>query len=159
MSAILREDPPDLPVAERHIPPALARLVGRCLEKSPAARFQSTRDLAFALEALSTHSGQTEAVVGSRTRARGRQVVSTVGAALLLVAVTVAGVVYVRPTAQLPLQRLSILTPEGARLLDVAVSPDGSQLAFTARSEGRVMLWLRPLNSATATPLEGTEVR
>ena len=61
MSAILKEDPPDLPVAERHIPPALARIVGRCLEKSPAARFQSTRDLAFALEALSTHSGQAEA--------------------------------------------------------------------------------------------------
>ena len=35
MTAILKEDPPDLPSAERHIPPALVRIVERCLEKSP----------------------------------------------------------------------------------------------------------------------------
>ena len=57
MTAILKEDPPDLPLAERHIPPALARIVDRCLEKNPAARFQSTSDLAFALEALSAAFG------------------------------------------------------------------------------------------------------
>ena len=56
MTAILKEDPPDLPAAERHIAPALARIVDRCLEKNPAARFQSTGDLAFALEALTSAS-------------------------------------------------------------------------------------------------------
>jgi serine/threonine protein kinase len=50
MTAILKEDPPDPPVVEQHIPPALTRLVDRCLEKSPAARFQTASDLAFALE-------------------------------------------------------------------------------------------------------------
>jgi serine/threonine protein kinase len=50
MTAILKEDPPGLP---DNIPPALARIVERCLEKAPDMRFQSTRDLAFALEALS----------------------------------------------------------------------------------------------------------
>src|SRR5262245_20220534 len=35
MSAILKEDPVDLPIAERHIPPALGRIIDRCLEKSP----------------------------------------------------------------------------------------------------------------------------
>ena len=57
MTAIVKDHPPDLPVVERRIPPALVRIVDRCLEKSPAARFQSTRDLAFALESLTTHSG------------------------------------------------------------------------------------------------------
>ena len=62
-TAILKEDPPDLPVAERHIPPALTRIVDRCLEKSPASRFQSAGDLAFALEALSgSQSSATEAL-------------------------------------------------------------------------------------------------
>jgi serine/threonine protein kinase len=62
ISAILDKDPPDLPVAERHIPPALVRIVDRCVEKNPAARFQTASDLAFALEALSAYSGTTEAV-------------------------------------------------------------------------------------------------
>ena len=51
MAAILNEDPPDLRATERPIPPALARIVDRCLEKSPSARFQTASDLAFALEA------------------------------------------------------------------------------------------------------------
>jgi eukaryotic-like serine/threonine-protein kinase len=65
MTAILKEEPPDLPLAERHIPPALARIVERSVEKAPGARSQSTQDLAFALEALSTYSGSD--VAGVRT--------------------------------------------------------------------------------------------
>ena len=53
MTAILKEDPPDFP-STHSVPPALARIVGRCLEKNPAARFQSAGDLAFALEGLSS---------------------------------------------------------------------------------------------------------
>ena len=53
MAAILKEDPPDLPIGPRRIPPALDRIVRRCLEKRPEERFQSARDLAFALENVS----------------------------------------------------------------------------------------------------------
>jgi TolB-like protein/Tfp pilus assembly protein PilF len=52
MSAILREQPPDLTLAGG-VPPALARIVQRCLEKVPEQRFQSAQDLRFALEGLS----------------------------------------------------------------------------------------------------------
>jgi serine/threonine protein kinase len=51
ISAILREDPAPLP-SELKILPALDRIVRRCLEKSPAERFQSARDLAFQLDSL-----------------------------------------------------------------------------------------------------------
>src|SRR5436190_7400 len=51
--AILKEDPPELEVTERHISPGLARVVEHCLEKEPEQRFHSASDLAFALDALS----------------------------------------------------------------------------------------------------------
>ena len=53
LSAILKEDPPPLSGQVPAVPPALERVVQRCLEKDPAERFQSARDLAFALDALS----------------------------------------------------------------------------------------------------------
>ena len=53
MSAILRDEPSGLAKAERELPPALARLLSRCLEKNPEERFQSARDLGFSLEAIS----------------------------------------------------------------------------------------------------------
>src|SRR5262245_33464792 len=53
MSAILKEDPPELSDTNKSISPALERLVNHCLEKNPEARFHSARDVAFALEALS----------------------------------------------------------------------------------------------------------
>jgi serine/threonine protein kinase/uncharacterized membrane protein len=52
MSAVLREQPPDLAV-RTGTPPALARIVRRCLEKQANDRFQLARDLAFALESIS----------------------------------------------------------------------------------------------------------
>ena len=55
MMAILKDPPSPLP-AERNVPSALERIVERCLEKSPSARFQSAGDLAFALEGLSSYA-------------------------------------------------------------------------------------------------------
>ena len=56
MNAILKEDPPEISGGSKKIPAAADRLIRRCLEKAPEERFQSSRDLAFALEALSGSS-------------------------------------------------------------------------------------------------------
>jgi eukaryotic-like serine/threonine-protein kinase len=56
ISSILKEEPPDLTATGRDVPPMLERIVHHCLEKDPAARFQSARDIAFALESLSSIS-------------------------------------------------------------------------------------------------------
>src|SRR6195256_4036817 len=53
MSAILKEEPAELSTSVHNLPPALGRIVLRCLEKAPGDRFQSARDLAFNLEMLS----------------------------------------------------------------------------------------------------------
>jgi hypothetical protein len=53
MTAILKEDPPEFIETKHPVSPGLERIVRRCLEKQPEQRFQSAKDLAFALEALS----------------------------------------------------------------------------------------------------------
>ncbi len=64
MAAILNEEPSAISQLAPNTPPALARVVKRCLEKDPEQRFQSASDLAFALEALSESSGAQASVVG-----------------------------------------------------------------------------------------------
>ena len=58
LAAVLREDPPSLSSVPGGLPPGLDRIVRHCLEKRPEARFQSMRDLAFALESLSDGATQ-----------------------------------------------------------------------------------------------------
>jgi len=65
ISSILKEEPPDLATAGRDVPPLLERIVHHCLEKDPSARFQSARDIAFALEALSSISSSATAVMST----------------------------------------------------------------------------------------------
>jgi serine/threonine protein kinase/Tol biopolymer transport system component len=167
MSAILVKDPPDLPVGEQHISPALARLVDRCLEKRPAARFQSTEDLAFALEAFSSHSGATEAVT-SRPRTRSRERIAWIAAGLTslgLIAALPFAIAYLRdPQSEPEAVRFSVAPPSDATFAGgpfyapaQALSPDGRVVVFRARRGAQDLLWVRPLNSLDARPLTGTD--
>jgi eukaryotic-like serine/threonine-protein kinase len=55
LNAILKEEPPELALAQ--LPVGLDRVVRHCLEKRPDDRFQSARDLAFALQSIVAESG------------------------------------------------------------------------------------------------------
>ena len=93
MSAILREEPPELEGTVRDLPPALERILRRCLEKQPDARFHSAHDLAFALEALSTSSGVSPAGADAAALARSGRPRARIPIALALGAIAVvAGV-------------------------------------------------------------------
>src|SRR5207245_1032328 len=72
MSAILKEDPPDLSDTNQNISPALERLVNHCLEKDPESRFHSASDLAFALEAISGASGASHQTIAAITSLSSR---------------------------------------------------------------------------------------
>jgi Tol biopolymer transport system component len=163
MGAILMKDPPDLPVAEQHIPPALARIVDRCLEKTPAARFQSTRDLAFALESLSSHTQRAEVVeaIGAAPARRSRERLAWGVAALAVAGLVAAVVPLVLFSRRVPVapeeMRLEVSTPPTSHPALMALSPDGRRLVFVATAENQTQLFLRDLASTTARPLAGTE--
>jgi tRNA A-37 threonylcarbamoyl transferase component Bud32 len=76
MNAILKEDPPEFAGAGANVPPAIDRIVRRCLEKNADERFHSAHDLGLALETLSGSgtSGQSAAsmAVAALPRARAR---------------------------------------------------------------------------------------
>ncbi len=89
MSAILREDPPDLSATNKNVAPGLDRVVRHCLEKNPEERFHSAHDLAFDLEALSGTTGSTAVPAVPERSARMRVVPYALGAAALAAAVAV----------------------------------------------------------------------
>jgi serine/threonine protein kinase/tetratricopeptide (TPR) repeat protein len=68
MAAILRDPAPDLSAIDSTLPRELARIVAHCLEKEPGERFQSARDLAFALRAVQSASAESRVQTGSSRR-------------------------------------------------------------------------------------------
>src|ERR1700733_7144001 len=72
MSAILREEPPELSETNRSVSPALERMVQHCLEKNPEQRFHSASDIAFDLEHLTGVSGATARAGVAAAAAGGR---------------------------------------------------------------------------------------
>ena len=58
MNSILKQEPPELAESGLNVSLGLQRIVQRCLEKRPDARFQSASDLAFALDSLSSTGPQ-----------------------------------------------------------------------------------------------------
>jgi Tol biopolymer transport system component len=168
LTAILKDVPPPFP-ADAHVPIALERIVFRCLEKNPTARFQSAGDVVFTLEGLSTTSATAPAAIdagGARILSRAALPWALV-AAVAVVAAVLATLVYRNrqaASADAPIYRSSILPPERVTLATaspaggLALSPDGRRLVFTAQgADGRVMLWVRSLDGLTAQALAGTD--
>jgi hypothetical protein len=139
VSAVLNEDPPDLTSAERAIPPILERTLRRCLEKSPQERFQSARDVAFALEDLSSVSAHHAVIpvdVAEKRRPRGTFV--AIGTAIALLTAGVAGVAFGRwdrsTTAQPTFQPITFR--RGA-LLSARFAPTGDTIVYGAAWDGK----------------------
>lgn len=163
MTAILREEPPELQATPPALSSGLWRIVRHAIEKDPNDRFQSARDFAFALQAMSESTGSSaEAVAASlstKPRVRRREVFGWVAAALVA---AVALAMYWPRSAASPAGSGSpvIFAPalpfRDASLSSPSVSPDGSSVAFIARGPSGDTIVVRRLDSAQARPLKGT---
>src|SRR5262245_20156689 len=163
MSAILKEDPPDLSETNQRISSSLDRLVNRCLEKNPEERFHSARDLAFALEALSGStptSVETMSPMFARRGIKARELTAWIVAfiAIVVAAVTLGTSYFRRTSVETHPIRFTIPPPQNVNLTNFfALSPDGLRLVFTGRdSSGKNLLWVRPLDSLDARALPDT---
>jgi Tol biopolymer transport system component/tRNA A-37 threonylcarbamoyl transferase component Bud32 len=171
MSAILKDDPADLPVDQRRIPPALARIIGRCLEKAPAARFQSARDLAFALEALTAPTDAASSAAEARDMETGRRTpggravpLATAALVAVIAGLLAAGAAWTlkpAPADQASVVKLSVNFPEGdaidfAQGPELDISRDGQSVVFAATHGGVMQLMLRRLDSTSWQVLPGT---
>jgi serine/threonine protein kinase len=158
MTAILKEDPPELDSAAP-IPPALVRIVHRCLEKSASARFQTASDLAFALASVSDTSNVSTAIPAVRSRAYG----AWLGwAAALLLLATLAPLAYQhlreRPLAPSAMRFQVPPTVEFAGPGNFSLSPDGRHLAFVGRGpDGTARLFIRTMDSLEVRSVPGSE--
>lgn len=91
MTAILKEDPPEIAANGSGSLPALERIVRHCLEKRPGERFQSARDLGFALENSTGVSGDSIPAVFPEKRRRWGIVVPILAGVLLACLAYLAG--------------------------------------------------------------------
>src|SRR5215467_442092 len=160
MTAILKSEPPEL---DGSIASAgMAQILEHCLEKNPTNRFQSVRDLGFALRALSG-TGVTAAI--KQTKEPRTESVWRWGMGLGLLILGAGLGYFLRGKApSAPELRAVLPITNGVAMYTLgdeagmpAISPDGSSLVFVGTAEGKTMLFLRPMNVATAKPLPGTE--
>jgi serine/threonine protein kinase/Tol biopolymer transport system component len=128
MTAILNDDPPAISQTGVNIPPALQRVVYRCLEKSPDQRFRSASDLAFALDALSDSGASPAVAVQALPRRLPRRALawSIALIVILLAAVTWLEIANRNTTVPLRISEYTQLTKNGHA--GYVLGTDGSRL-------------------------------
>lgn len=165
MTAILNDDAPELTSGSRPVPPALDRIVRHCLEKNPAERFQTARDVAFALDALSGSAASGASIPPALAGPRRSRERAAWAAATLSLAAIAAWLAFSRPAAESgpsEAYRATLLLADGASLstgtppgLRFALSPDGQKLAFIAeRAGGGRALGIQTLSERSAIMIE-----
>src|SRR6202167_2332999 len=161
---ILAVDPPSVSILRPQTPPGLDRVIRLCLDKDPDERIQSAHDLKLQLQAIAEApltATPSPVVVPAR-----RSWLPWVAAGVLAVATIAFALAYLQSLRATQISVHSyILPPEKATFLltgndagPPVLSPDGLRVAYAAKNaDGKQMLWIRPLNSAVAQPMSGTE--
>jgi Tol biopolymer transport system component len=172
LAAVLLKDP-DWEALPASMPVALRRLLKRCLTKDSKTRLRDIGEARVRIDELL--SGPADEMLPPALTAPPplwKRVAPRVAAgALLVAAVLAAGAVARRPageTASAPAVRFAVPPPENTSFggpvaggtgiaPQLAVSPDGQHVVFVARTQSTFRLWLRPIATLAARPMEGTE--
>ena len=161
LNAILTDEPPDFPTADGTAP-ALDRVVRHCLEKSPEQRFQSARDVAFALEGVTNHSGQSAVIARAATPRASRARIAWALASLFLLTTALLSILSLRrDRSEARPVRFEIPAPDGGAFQGIlgissVISPDGLTLAMIVTAADGPRLYLRTLDSTIPRLLHGT---
>jgi Tol biopolymer transport system component len=160
MTAILREDPPEL---SETVSPALRQIVAHCLEKERDRRFHSARDLAFALRNVqpsstgSRGSGQVQPVAAPRSR-KWLWPAIALGLVALLAAVAVPHFLELAPI-DLAAYRFTPFANDHEAEDGAAWSPNGKSIAYLKTVDGIPQLMVRALDAAVPIQLTRSTVR
>ena len=161
MSAVLNSEPPDLDSVTSGLPPALERIVRRCLEKRPELRFQSARDLAFALETLAHPSrvGSVSSGAAPERAHRGpRLALGPVTVTIVVVAAALAAALgtflWTRDdTPDARWDRFLQVTDAAGEEVSPTISPDGSTVAYAMKSRGSWDIYSQRVGGRNQTPV------
>ena len=130
MTAVLREQPPAGNLQDAAIPTAYQDIIRHCVEKEPDNRFQSSKDLAFALQSLSGSGPVQPSAYEPRTRKQSGTAWLLAGImALALLAVLAARMLQARP----PHPVYTRLTFEDGTIYAARFAPDGQSIVYAAR--------------------------
>ena len=154
MNAILKDDPPELEVEKLKLSPGLERIVRRCLEKEPSRRFQSARDVGFALEAISGTSSASTAKQQAFPPERPRWLRA---AALALVFVAAVATAYFAGRRSVPAASPSYhqLTFESGYAGPARFTRDGNTVVYSAAWNGGArQLYTQRSSSIQSKPLD-----
>jgi dipeptidyl aminopeptidase/acylaminoacyl peptidase len=165
ITSILTKDPPDLSQTNKDVPPGLDRIVRHCLEKNPEERFESARDVAFDLEALSSVSAPTAATAGHAPAVGSarRPSWTLLAGVALAVAALVGWVAFRRgeKTGYVPPPSFRPLSFQRGEVGEALFAPDGQTIIYSAAWEGRPMeVFIHQVESPESRPfgLAGAEV-
>jgi hypothetical protein len=165
-SSILEKDPDPISTVTPTTPPAFEHVITTCLQKDPEDRFQTAHDIKLELQwiaaqkpVLVTHA---EVAAAPIRPSRFPWIAALVAA---LIAAAALALLFYRPHPTANSVRAIISAPDKAMLNlsgdsggPPVLSPDGTQLAFTATgADGKVLLWVRPMNSLEAHPVPDTD--